>query len=243
MVSSVATPIMVHGNIQPPLHRPILLPTFEEDSHFRGIAHGAVVQSREAIVSAISGFPTSNLQSLSVDLDCDEMPWVYFKDSFFSFALRCGQSLTKFAAPVSLSVAAMTHLSHLPHLRAWGIQGPPPSDFASSFPLIFPPLTSFTLGESAASGWLPLFEMLERGASTAQRTTPLSKMKESLRSLVVEDLPGTSINVSSTSPIQIFRNLVDLAVKTLCHYEPGGVRCVFKLNDNNIAGLATALPY
>ena len=198
-----------------------------------------------AVVSTISALPTSNLQSLSVNVDRGDMPWVQFKDSFSSLALRCGSSLTAFISPVPLSVAAMTHLSQLPHLRDWRIQGPPPSNFSSPFPLIFPPLTRLTLGGNAAPGWLSLFERLEQGDSTTQRDlTPLSKMKESLRILIAEALHGgTIIDVPFAFPIQIFRNLVSLAVESSCCYIGGvGIECAPGYNDDDITELATAPP-
>ena len=195
-----------------------------------------------SIASAISMLPASALQILFVDGSHREMPWAHFKDSFSSVALRCGPSLTEFTSPVSLSGAAINHLIQLPQLRVWRIEGPPPSYSTSSLTLLFPPLVEFTLGEGAAPEWLSLFKRLEDRASSTQGMTPLFRMKGSLESLTVNNSPGLTIDVSFASPIQIFRNLVDLNVLVRCHEEHNEGQCSFKLNDNNVAELAIALP-
>ena len=104
--------------------------------------------------------------------------------------------------------------------------------------LLIPPLMELTLGKGAARGWFPLLGRLEDGAATTQDVTPLSKVKESLKDLKVEDISGINIDASSVSTIQYFRNLVRLHVKVYCH---GGSQCFFKLNNDNVTKLAMAL--
>jgi len=72
--------------------------------------------------------------------------------------------------------------------------------------------------------------------------TPLSKVKESLESLKVNNRPGLIIDVSFTSPIQLFRNLVYLNVVVHCRDSDYREPCGFKLNDANVTELAMALP-
>jgi len=161
--------------------------------------------------------PTSGLEQMSVGDGYQAMVWAHFKDSFSSVILRCGPSFTDYNSPVPLSDAALDHLIHLPHLRTWRIQSPPPTYSASSLPLVFPPLEVLTLGKSAACGWLPLLRRLED--STTQGVTPLSKAKEFLKVLNLEDIPGINIDPSFVSMIQCFRNLVFLNAEDFCQYE------------------------
>jgi len=143
------------------------------------------------------------------------------------------------ASLIPLSEAAADHVIQLPHLNTWVVQGPPPNYPASSLPSVFPPLTQFGFGEAAGHGWLSLFQRLEDRISATPSMTPLYRVKESLKSLSF-DVPSTAptINISFTSAIRMFRNLVDLDVRAHCHHG----QCTFKLNDENIAELSIALP-
>jgi len=105
-------------------------------------------------------------------------------------------------------------------------------------PLVFPPLTEFSIGEGAGHGWLSLFASLGRRASSTQGTTPLSWVRESLEFLNIGDFPDSIINVSFASIIQTFRNLTNLNVPVSCRDD----QCIFKLDDDNVTELATALP-
>ena len=194
-----------------------------------------------AIASIISALPVSALQVLIVDVDRRMRPSQYFKDPLSSVVLRCGPSLVEFTSTIPLSEAAVDHLIRLPHLSIWHIEGPPPSYTASSLPLAFPPLTGLTLGEGAEHGWISLLKRLEDGGSTVQGVTPLSKVKKSLKHLIIEYLPVPIIDISFTSPIQIFQNLVDLNVDACCGDEHNG-KCTFKLNNNDVTVFAMALP-
>jgi len=190
----------------------------------------------------ISALPTSRLERMSVgDNYHVEPPWARFKDSFSSVILRCGPSFTEYNAPVPLSNAALDHLIHLPHLHTWHIHGPPPTYPTSSLPLVFPPLRKLTLGEGAACGWLPLLRRLEDGASTTQGVTPLSKTKEFLKVLNIEEMFGINIDPSLVSTIQCFRNLVDLHVDARCPSGDERGECISELNNDNVTELAMVL--
>jgi len=193
------------------------------------------------LASIISALPKSNLERLLVSTTYPTIPWAHFKDSFSSVILRCGSSFTEYDSPVPLSNAALDHLVRLPHLRIWHIRGPPPTYPTSSFPLVFPPLRELTLGEGAACGWLPLLRRLEDGASTAQCVTPLSKAKEFLKFLSIEDISDINIGASFASAVRCFRNLVRLRVGVSCHDEDDRGECIFELNDDNVTELAMAL--
>jgi len=196
-----------------------------------------------AVASTISALPTSALQSMSLDLENNrDVPRAYFEDTFSPAVLRCGPSLTKFIFPAPLSDLAMNHLIRLPHLRILRIGCPPPTYSAPSLPLVFPSLTEFTLGKGVASGWLSLFKRLEHPISTTQGLTSLSKVKESLESLRVEDLPTPIIDSSFTSPIRMFHNLVTLHLGAHCHDKGSEGKCAFKLNNVDVTNLAMALP-
>jgi len=99
------------------------------------------------------------------------------------------------------------------------------------------------LCEGAAHGWLPLFKCLEGVVSITQGMTPLSRMKGSLKRLGVKNRPGLIIDASPfTSPIQMFRNLALLNVEVACIDKGGEGQCTFKLNDDDVTKLVTALP-
>ena len=196
-----------------------------------------------AVASTISALPTSALQSMSLDLENHrDVPRAYFEDTFSSVVLRCGPSLTKFISPAPLSDPAMNHLIRLPHLRTLRIGCPPPTYSASSLPLVFPSLAEFTLGKGVANEWLSLFKRLEHPISATQGVTPLSKMKESLESLKVEDLPTPIIDSSFTSPIRMFHNLIILNLGARCHNVGSEGKCAFKLNNADVTNLTIALP-
>jgi len=201
-----------------------------------GISHDILPD----IASTISMLPASNLQLLHVGVDPCRSSWPYLKDSFSSVVLRCGPSLTELKSPISLSDTAINHLIQLPHLDTWSTEGPPPSHPALPSPLVLPPLTDLTLGDSAACRWLPLFRRLEHSVPSVQTATPLYKMKELLRYLSIKDLDGTVIDVTLTSTIQMFSNLVTLYVEFWCYADQG--ECTFKLNNDNVAEIAMALP-
>ena len=191
------------------------------------------------ISSTITALPASTLQSLRVGYG---VPWADLTDSLSSVALRCGPSLTEFASPIPLSRAAINHLIHLPHLRIWRLEGPPPSYSTLQLPPTFPPLTEFALGGGTTRGWLSLFKRLEGSAPSTQGVAPLSGIKESLKSLEFGGSPGYIINASFTSTIRIFRNLTFLAMQPDCHDDDYEGRCPFKLDDDNVAKLSMDLP-
>jgi len=195
-----------------------------------------------AIASAISTLPASALETLLMEIDQDMVPPSYLKDSLSSVVLRCGPSLTRFTSLVPLSDAAVNHLIQLPHLRTWHTGGPPPTYAPSSLPPVFPPITKFTLESCAANGWLSLFKHLEHTASTIHGATPMSRVKQSLKSLnIIEGSPDPIIDVSFTSTIQIFRDLVSLNVWTDCHDNNGGGQCIFRLDNDDVIKLVTTL--
>ena len=199
---------------------------------------GAPHNILSTITPIISALPTSALQSLCIGAERRGVPWAEFKEVFSSVVLRCGPSLTKFTSMAQLSDAAINHLIRLPLLHTWIAGGPPPNFSPSSLPPVFPPLVRLTLRDSAACGWLPLFERLEHSVPATQGMTPLSRTKESLRFLDVRNLSGCTFDVSFTSPIQIFRNLITLKVHVYCG---GNRQCAFKLNNNNATELAMVL--
>jgi len=193
------------------------------------------------LASIISALPTSSLERMSVGVKYRTLSWAQLKDSFSSVILRCGPSFTDYNSSVPLSDAALDHLIHLPHLHTWHIHGPPPTYSPSSLPLVFPPLRELTLGEGAACGWLPLLRRLEDGASAVQCVTPLSKAKEFLKVLNIEDVSGINIGASFVSAVRCFRNLVRLCVDFNCHDKDDRAQCIFELNNDNVTELAMAL--
>jgi len=200
-----------------------------------GVPHDIV----PAIASTISALPASTLRFLNVTYT---VAWGDLKDSLSSVALRCGPSLTHFTSPIPLSGAAINHLIHLPNLRNWRPIGHPPDYSTLPLPSTFPPLVEFAIGGGSTRGWLSLFERLDGGVPSTQCVTPLSRIKESLECLEFEDSPGFTVNVSLTSAIRVFRNLVSLSMESDCQDEDHEGNCRFKLDDDGVAKFAMALP-
>jgi len=67
-------------------------------------------------------------------------------------------------------------------------------------------------------------------------------VKASLKRLAIKNRPGLIIDPSFSSPIQMFRNLASLSVDIDCIGQGGGGQCTFKLNNDDVAELAMALP-
>ena len=196
-----------------------------------------------ALTSAISTIPTSALRSLSIgpgppNASLRATPWAHFRDSLSSVVLRCGPSLVNLSSPIPLSDVAVDHLIRLPHLHTLTVDGSPPSCSTSLSPFVFPPLVNLTLGEASVHGWLSLIQSVEARASATQGVEPLSRIRESLALLNLEFPPTVPVNISSTSPIQNFRNLAFLYANIPC--DEGG--CIFKLDNDNATELAMALP-
>ena len=189
------------------------------------------------LAKAVLALPTSGLERISGGTG---HPWRYFKDALSSVVLRCGPSFTEYDSRNPLSDAAITHLIQLPLLHTLCMYNPPPDYTTTSLPPVFPPLKKLTLGDSAAREWLLLFGRLEGGAPTAQGATRLSKTKESLEVLYIRDMFDTMIDSSFISPIQHFRNLIDLDMNVYCH-DVSESQCVFKLNDDDVVELTMAL--
>ena len=196
-----------------------------------------------ALASTISALPASALKTLWIGAEWEsslDTYWAHLKDSFSSVVLCCGPSLVRLSSQTPLSDEAVDHVIRLPHLRTWEVEGPPPSCSASSPKFILPPLKEFTVGAKSARGWLSLFRSLEVRLSATQDVTPLSRMKKSLRRLsVYGHFSAFIIDLSFVFPIQIFQNLGFLHVGVGCSSEG---RCIFKLNNDDIAKFAMAMP-
>ena len=201
----------------------------------------------QTITLAISALPASALQRcqlLVIDMNPRGIPWADLKELLSPIVLRCGSSLTELVSRAPLSDVAINHLIQLPNLHTWLTEGPPPIFPPSSLAPVLPPLVHLTLWDSDACGWLPLFQRLERDAPAAHGSTPLSRMKGSLRSLNVENLFDPVIDASFTSTVQMFHNLISLDVASRCPdgNGDGDGQCGFELNNDNVAELTMALP-
>ena len=101
-------------------------------------------------IQIISSLPTS-LERLAIR--CGEEEDGTLKDAVSAFICQCGSSLTKLSIYVSLTEAAIHHITQLPNLRSWvTVQGPP----QTVPPSVFPPLEELRLHEPAALPWLHL---------------------------------------------------------------------------------------
>ena len=200
----------------------------------------------DSVASTISTIPASNLRTLILGTrGCEafsSIPWEVLGDSLSSLVLRCGTPLEAIGSVAPLSDDAMAHLIRLPYLRTLHIEGPPPPYSASLLTLELPALKGCSFGEGAADGWVSLLKRLEGGVPDAKSTTPLFRMKESLRHLKIQDPDGLVIDGSFASLIRTFRNLVQLDVDVYCGDAVKEDRCTFLANDDDVTKLTAALP-
>jgi len=194
-----------------------------------------------SVALTIAALPVSRLRCLviaALDDDVREsLPWEYFTEQLSSIVLRCGPSLRKFGSEIPLSDKAAIHLYSLPDLHVAHFHSPPPDPSNFQPPFVFPPLTGCLFGEGATTGWLSMFQSLEDAAHTAQDTSPLARMKISLRSIRISD-DTVPINRSITSQLLMFQKLSLLKMEMYCDED----WCWFELDDNDVRSLAMALP-
>jgi len=149
-----------------------------------------------------------------------------------SFVCRCGPSIRGFGTCVPLSEAAIHHLMQLPNLSHWTTAQGPPQVIPTS---IFPSLENLRLDSRGALPWLHLPPTLRNGPAPV---TSYTNIREIIKSL--DCSWGAIVDSTLLSPIVKFRNLVALRVRADDCYGMEG--CSFRLTDDDIEDLATALP-
>ena len=183
------------------------------------------------LVRIISLLPTS-IGYVSVKCSRNDEP---LKDAVSSYIGRCGSSLGLFEARVPLSKAATDHLMQLPNLTHWTTTQPPPRVVPTS---IFPSLKSIHLEEPEALPWLSLLASHERDVLRDGSTSATShkNVRDTLTSI---NFPVTIVDSTFLPSITKFRNLVTLDMRAHC---PEWGSCNFRLTDDDMEGLAVALP-
>ena len=156
-------------------------------------------------------------------------------DAMSAFICRCGSSLRILRSCVPLSGAAIRRITQLPNLRSWAVAQAPPRSIQ---PSPFPPLEKLRLIGQEALSWLHLLASHEEGAiqSDPASVTLYTHINESLRSLIYPE--DTILNSTFLSSVLKFRNLVALYVGTRCPTDG----CTFRLTDDDVEKLVTALP-
>jgi len=186
-----------------------------------------------AIARVISLLPIS-LQDVSIEpgYEGDEA----LVDAVSSFICRCGPSLRSFSTRTPLSEVAIRYVIQLPNLRSWTVTRGPPRTVPAS---ILPSLEQLHLDRTEALPWLHLLASRQKGIVHEHSASAMShaRTRESLKSITC---PGSAI-VDSTllSSLITFRNLATLRVQPDC---PGEEVCMFRLTDDDMENLATALP-
>ena len=188
--------------------------------------------------SMIAELQTSSLRSLQVDFYHHIAHTSMNLNSALSSAvLRCGSSLTTLFAPLPMSDAALQHIMQLPELTSWTTVNGPPRASGSSPSDTFPKLETLQLYTEASVGWIPFFGANARRTSSGRSThTPPSRGPgQQLTTLVC----SVSVDAAIISHITQFHGLVNLTLSSSCFDMD---RCTFDLTDDDIAGVATALP-
>jgi len=185
------------------------------------------------LVQIISVLPTS-IEALTVM--CGLERYRSLEDAISAFVCRSGSSLRSFYSSVPVSEVAIHHIAQLPNLRSWDIiQGPP----QTSPPSISPPLEELRLLKKTALPWLRLFASHEEPVPQNGfiPVAPHANIREKLR--LLECPNGTILDSTFLSPVLKFRNLGVLYMDNRCSEGEG---CVFHLTDDDMEGLAAALP-
>lgn len=195
-----------------------------------------IPQGRVAALTRIISVLTTSLEDLFVE--CGQEKGGPLEDAMSSFVCRCGPLLRGFGTYIPLSEAAIHHLMQLPNLSHWGTSQGPPRDFSTH---IFPPLEKLRLYQVEALPWLHLLASHEKGnlPKGSASATPHTNTGRTLKFL---DCPeNTIIDSTFSSSIVKFRSLVTLHVRTpYCSDEVG---CAFRITDDGVKDLVTALPH
>jgi len=195
-----------------------------------------IPQDQVAALTRIISVLTTSLEDLFVECGQEkEGPLEY---AMSSFVCRCGPLLRGFGTCIPLSEAAIHHLMQLPNLSHWGTSQGPPRDFSTH---IFPPLAKLRLYQVEALPWLHLLAShgkgnLPKGSASATSHTNIGGTLKFL------DCPeNTIIDSTFSSSIVKFRSLVTLHVRSFyCSDEVG---CAFRITDDGVKDLVTALPH
>ena len=191
------------------------------------------------IQSMVMGLDTFPLQHLRLLLGVPEEASRQIEPLVSSAVLRCRSALEGLIISSPLSDAAVQHIMQLPNLGMWdAVSGPPKT---SHLPLsdIFPRLNDLSLVSEASLEWLTFLTKTTRRILPGQNFhSPLDWGRiQRFRRLVV--YPPVPIDSIFMTPIMQFRGLVLLRLKPACSHSGG---CAFRLTDNNIAEITTALP-
>jgi len=205
--------------------------TISTDPVLCNLPQGQVV----ALARIISDLPIS-LEDLFVKWDQGRESLL--GDAISSFVCQRGPSLRGFGTRTPLSEAAIHHLTQLPNLSHWvAFQGLPRVVSTN----IFPSLEKLRLDTDEALPWLHLLASHEKSilpkgpASTTSHTNTGGTLK-------FLDCPrNTTIDSTLLSSIVRFRNLVTLRVRTAYCY--GADSCTFRIADDDVRDLVTALPH
>ena len=228
------------GNRKPlPFPRLFLSPHLVTFS-FRCVSSPLSEEILSNLASAIAELPTSSLQYLRIDGRIPKNSVSTDLGSVVSSTiLRCGPSLTALYASVPLSDAAVQHIMRLPKLTSWRAMNGPPRGLDLSLSYPFPQLEILELRTEASLEWLPPPEASARRTSPGQdaHVPPHCRLGQKLT--VLDFWVGAPIDVVFMSPIMEFHGLVKLILESSCSYTDG---CTFGLTDDDVAGIAIALP-
>ena len=190
----------------------------------------------QPVIMALDTFP---LQRLRLRLNISRAAGRQMEPVISSAVLRCGPALKNLAIFSPLSDAAVQHIMQLPNLDTWHTASGPPRTPDLSMSNIFPRLDHLLLTSKASLEWLVLFTTTTHRISSGQNSHswpsrgPLRRLGRLVVSLTVP------IDVVLMSPIVQFRGLISLRLTSTCSLIRG---CAFRLTDDNIVEIATALP-
>ena len=156
-----------------------------------------------------------------------------------SAVLRCGSALEKLAIYSPLSDVAVQHIMQLPNLDTWYAVSGPPRTPDLQISDIFPRLEHLSLASQESLEWLTLFTAISRHIPSGQNShsPPGRGAVQRLGRLVIS--LRVPIDAVLMSPIMQFRGLISLKLTSTCSLMRG---CAFRLTDDNIVEIATALP-
>jgi len=188
--------------------------------------------------SVIKMFPSS-VQFLGIYLGNGQE--TRLTEEISAFILGCGESLRQFHSNLVLSTEAVVHLMNLPNLVNWTTEQAPPHvtdlirhgvpDGAAS---LFPSLEALDLGSEAALEWLSLLK------AAKDRDLPWTMARNCLPYLRYTHSNLTIIDSTLFSRLLPFTDLVEISTGSGCFF--GGTACESRYSDQDVEGLAIALP-
>ena len=199
------------------------------------------IEAVASLASVMAELHTPHLRTLDISFPPPEDPLsTKVTTALSSFVLRCGSSLTRIVILAPLTDAAIQHIMQLPELIVWGTRSGLP-DAPGLTPLgTFPKLERLSLRSTEALNWLTFLNAGTRRISSNRATHTLRNRGpcQMLTAINLKCEAPHQVDAAFVSPVMPFRSLNILHLKRACPKDG----CGFRLTDDEVGEMATALP-